>query len=102
MDINNIGSNQIRERAVRESGSESAKPTQSGSDESGTRVEVDLSGDASRLTRLEAEVRDLPEVDESRVEAIRAQIAEGRYHVDPERLAERFISLERELAGTQS
>ncbi|MCR9278804.1 MAG: flagellar biosynthesis anti-sigma factor FlgM [Pseudomonadaceae bacterium] len=102
MDINNIGSNQIRERAIREPGSESAKSSQPDSQASGTRVEVDLSGDASRLTRLEAEVRDLPEVDKSRVEAIRAQIAEGRYHVDPERLAEKFISLERELAGTQS
>ncbi len=102
MDINNIGSNQIRDRAVRESGSEASRPEQSGTGASGTRVEVDLSGDASRLTRLEAEVRDLPEIDESRVEAIRAQIAEGRYHVDPERLAEKFIALERELAGTQS
>lgn len=33
-------------------------------------------------------------VDEARVERIRQAIAEGTYHVDPERLAQRFIDLE--------
>ncbi|MGI9325764.1 MAG: flagellar biosynthesis anti-sigma factor FlgM [Pseudomonadales bacterium] len=33
-------------------------------------------------------------IDEARVERIRQAIAEGTYHVDPERLAQRFIDLE--------
>ena len=58
---------------------------------------VDLSGDAQTLKSLEAKIRTFPEVDNLKVEAIRTAIAEGRYHVDPVRLAERFIALESEL-----
>ena len=99
IDINNIGATQIRERALAENARESSKSAEKASSgEARGRVEVDLSGDAERLSRLEAEVRELPEIDQARVDEIRSQIAEGRYHVDPNRLAEKFIALESELA----
>lgn len=99
IDINNIGATQIRDKALREGARESAKGVeQATSNDNRGRVEVDLSGDAERLSRLEAEVKSLPDIDEARVESIRSQIAEGRYHVDPDRLAEKFIALESELA----
>ncbi len=58
---------------------------------------VDLSANAQTLQSLEAKIHTFPEIDHAKVEAIRNAIAEGRYHVDPVRLAERFIALESEL-----
>ncbi len=59
--------------------------------------QVDLSANAQTLKSLEAKIHTFPEIDHAKVEAIRTAIAEGRYHVDPVRLAERFIALESEL-----
>jgi len=36
-------------------------------------------------------------VDTARVDDIRRAIAEGRYHVDPVRLAQKFLELENDL-----
>jgi negative regulator of flagellin synthesis FlgM len=58
---------------------------------------VALSEGAQLLRSASERLANVPEVDESRVEAIRDAIAAGRYHVDPVRLAERFIELESKL-----
>ena len=58
---------------------------------------VRLSDGARQLRELEQRVSEEDAFDTARVEQIRAAIAEGRYHIDPQRLARRFIELESQL-----
>ena len=59
-------------------------------------------GDASvrgRPAAVQSQVLDLvaegPPIDQAKIEAIRTAIAAGRYPVDPDRIAERMIALDR-------
>jgi negative regulator of flagellin synthesis FlgM len=58
---------------------------------------VTVSRDASKIISIEAKLRDLPEIDEPRVDRIRAAIANGDYHVDPRRVAQKFLELDGQL-----
>lgn len=57
--------------------------------------EVVLSAAAQRI---QAE----PEIDRNKVEAIKAAIAEGRYPLDPRRIAESFMALERMIGNNEA
>jgi len=61
---------------------------------------VELSNTSRTLKALAEAARQGPEIDSARVERIRAEIAEGKYHVDAKRLAERIANLEAELQGS--
>ena len=91
-----IGESQLdRKAGATESGTAARSPKSESSERSSD--QVDLSSDVQSLKSLEAKIHTFPEIDHAKVEAIRTAIAEGRYHVDPVRLAERFIALESEL-----
>jgi negative regulator of flagellin synthesis FlgM len=54
--------------------------------------------DASRqLAAVEQSLRELPAIDEKRVTAVRQRLAGGDYKVDPQRIADRLLGLERDL-----
>lgn len=106
MDVNNLNPNNAPERRLRDADAQQSGATTSDAskaprhDESaGARSadEVRLSEQARQLRSLEGRVNAQDAFDGERVEAIRTAIAEGRYHVDAERLAERFIELESSL-----
>lgn len=61
--------------------------------------QVDLSPAARSLKTLEQAAQASTDIDTAKVEQIRAQIAEGRYHVDADKLAGHMIDLERKLLG---
>ena len=44
--------------------------------------------------------RHVPVVNESRVEAVRRAVDEGRYHVDPQRVADKMMRFEVDLLAT--
>jgi len=97
INFNNIGSNQIRDQNragtpadVGRTGSEStaAQPRED---------RVELSGGAQALRSAASAAADLPAVDSARVDSIRRAISEGRYHVDPVRLAQKFQEFEDDL-----
>ncbi len=69
--------------------------TTSGSDK------VSLTGDASRLQELERELQSRPVVDGQRVDAVRTAIENGTFEVNPERIAEKMMSLEQALTDTR-
>lgn len=115
MDINNLNSNPLLDRRSRELATEEARADRQrqadGSSEVGSerkpadvrgaraqdvdpQDQVTLSTEARALKRLEAQVAGADSFDGDRVEQIRAAIAEGRYHVDAERLADKFLELE--------
>jgi negative regulator of flagellin synthesis FlgM len=64
---------------------------------SGPSDAVTLSADASKIISLEAKLRGLPEIDQPRVDRIRTAIANGDYHVDPRRVAQKFLELDGQL-----
>ncbi|MAT83639.1 MAG: flagellar biosynthesis anti-sigma factor FlgM [Gammaproteobacteria bacterium] len=65
--------------------------------ESGDKVA--LSATAQSLKALASAVEASDGIDAAKVDRIRQQIAEGRYHVDAGKLADRMIDLEQSLLG---
>jgi|SRR5690606_20327493 len=65
-------------------GKASAKPN--------TGDNVSLSSQAQALGRLEQAVQKSGDVDEAKVDAIRQAIAEGRYQIDSDKIAERMLA----------
>lgn len=52
---------------------------------------VVLSAEAQHLTRLQSKISSLPDVNFERVAAIKQAIAEGRFEINPERIAENML-----------
>jgi len=59
--------------------------------------DVHLTGASRQLAAVEQSLRELPAVDELRVSAVRQRMAGGDYKVDPQRIADRLLGLERDL-----
>lgn len=55
---------------------------------------VDASVQSERLKAVQESIDNTPEVDMEKVEAIKQSIAEGRFPIDPQRIAEKFAELE--------
>jgi negative regulator of flagellin synthesis FlgM len=58
---------------------------------SNSKDNVVLSAEAQNLTRLQTKISSLPDVNMDRVAAIRLAIAEGRFEINPERIAENML-----------
>jgi negative regulator of flagellin synthesis FlgM len=58
------------------------------------RVSVSLSSSAQNLAKIEAELKALPEVNQSRVDEIKARIDRGEYKPDSANLAQKMLNLE--------
>jgi negative regulator of flagellin synthesis FlgM len=58
-----------------------------------------LTGEAAGLQAIERRLAGPAGIDLAKVDAIRASIAEGSYRIDPQEIATRLLSLERELGG---
>lgn len=59
---------------------------------------VALTADAQNLQRLEQAIANRPEVDEARVEKIRAQLRDGTYVINPGVIASQLARMEWELS----
>jgi negative regulator of flagellin synthesis FlgM len=58
---------------------------------------VSLTDTATRLESLRQAITDSPDVNQERVDAIKAAIADGTYQVDVEALAQNIVSFERSV-----
>jgi negative regulator of flagellin synthesis FlgM len=77
-----------------------ARDTTSGDRQTETSTSVsniDVSDAARTLAALEDRISTLPVVSESRVDAVRRAMDEGRYHVDPKRVADKMMRFEVDL-----
>lgn len=83
--------------AVSGKGKPAAAPTASGP--AAATDKVSLTDAAARLHELDAMLASAPEIDPTRVEALRQAISEGRYNVDNVHVADKLIDLERNLFG---
>jgi len=60
---------------------------------------VSITSQAHELQSAQVKMAALPEVDQQKVAEIKLAISEGRYKVDPEKLAANIASFEAELGG---
>jgi negative regulator of flagellin synthesis FlgM len=91
---------------VRPAKARSAAPAQtSGTAASGTargapaRDAVQITDTATRLKSIEARLAGVPDVDRSRVEAVRRKLESGDYEVNPGRVAQKLLKLEQDLSS---
>ncbi|WP_255857181.1 flagellar biosynthesis anti-sigma factor FlgM [Bacterioplanoides sp. SCSIO 12839] len=66
-------------------------------DSAGFTDQVKLSASSKSIQQIEAEVRSLPDVDDSTVERIRSQIESGEYKIDYQKLAGKMLDFEERL-----
>lgn len=66
--------------------------------ESTSKDSVVLSPEAQNFSRLQSKVSSMPDVNMDRVAAIKKAITEGRFDIDPERIAENMLKQD-ELLG---
>ncbi len=59
--------------------------------------QVKLSTGIKSIQQVEAEIRNMPEVDDAVVDRIRASIENGEYKIDYEKLAGKMLSFEENL-----
>ncbi|MBT8422799.1 MAG: flagellar biosynthesis anti-sigma factor FlgM, partial [Gammaproteobacteria bacterium] len=59
---------------------------------------VALTDTAVRLKRIEANLAELPEVDQAKVDALREQVDSGDYKVDGQEIARKLVQLEQDLS----
>ncbi len=70
---------------------------QKSADTTNSASNIDVSDTARALAALEDHISGLPVVNESRVEAVRKALDEGRYHVDAQRVADKMLRFEGDL-----
>lgn len=85
-------SQQTRNHAPLSPGTDSLNKASIGSGSGGDTVT--LTSTAKRLSDLQQGIAAQPVVNEDKVAKIREALAEGRYKIDPERIAERLINFE--------
>ena len=79
-----------------ENGKSAPSPTNSGAAGS-TTDSVSLTGEARQLQALETRIASEPVVDTQRVQAVRSAVENGTFTINPERIADKMISLEQAL-----
>lgn len=95
---NTLGSGSATNRSRTGSGSNVQSPTDKPADSAKNSPKsaaadagVVLSSEAKTLNRLEASISDTPDVDMDRVEQIKQAIAEGKFEINAERIAENML-----------
>jgi|SRR5690606_16255838 len=81
-------------------GASAGKASSAGQQSETSRPSVDavsISSQAVDLQALESSVRQLPEVDVTRVASLREQISNGQYTVDSQRVADKILAFEKKL-----
>ncbi|MFT6285470.1 MAG: negative regulator of flagellin synthesis FlgM [Alcanivorax sp.] len=58
---------------------------------------VTITSSAAGMLKLEQSLADIPDVDQARVTAIRASIAEGNYHIEADKIVDKLLGLEEDL-----
>lgn len=106
VDFNGIGPGQVnthRTTADKSGSTQSAQqqaPEQAKSQTQGARGEnVNLSNQAKNLKQLEQKLGDYPEMDDNRIEQIRAALADGSYKIDAEKLAQKMLEMDESIFG---
>ncbi len=106
VDFNGIGSGQVNnQRPSADKASGSQAPKQAGAEQARSQTtnargeNVNLSSQAKNLKQLEQKLGDYPEMDDARIEEIRAALENGSYKVDAEKLAQKMLDMDESIFG---
>ena len=88
------GSSRALERVSRAAPATSATSAAGGT----TSESVSITDTARRLAALQETIAGMPDVDAARVTELRQAVERGQYHANPEKIADRLMQLERDLA----
>ncbi|MEX0603201.1 MAG: flagellar biosynthesis anti-sigma factor FlgM [Marinobacter sp.] len=104
VDFNGIGPGQVNTQKTSTSKSEASqtKPQLSpeGAKAQAPRGEnVSLSDQAKNLKQLEQRLDSYPEMDDQRIEEIKAALADGSYKIDAEKLAQKMLDMDNSIFG---
>src|SRR6188768_4049861 len=66
----------------------------------GSASNIDVSDTARTRAALESHIGTLPVVNDSRLDAVRRAVDDGRYHVAPPRVADKMLRFEADLLAT--
>ncbi len=99
IEITNITAGKLRQQAqqAERAQEQTARDARNERAESGS-DRVNISADAKAIERLEARVAESDSFDQRRVDEITRAISEGRYPIDQERIAQKFLELEDQLS----
>ncbi len=97
IDINGLNSSRA-DGPKKQSGAKAADPAKNSSEnaasvDSSSKDSVSFSESAQNLARIEAELKSLPEVNQARVDEIKAKIERGEYTPDSDNLAQKMLEL---------
>lgn len=87
----NSGSSRTTSVTPKDTGAPSKAASQPSS---ASRDSVNLSAEAQSMNRLEENLAKLPDVDSERVASLKNAIAEGRFEIDAERIAQNMLNQE--------
>ena len=59
---------------------------------------VTLTNSVDQMAKLEELLAQVPEVDSARVDEIKASIADGSYQVDPEKIVDKLLQIEKDFS----
>jgi len=91
--FNNAGPRDLASNKSTASGSQGSQ-TATANTQTASEDSVALSSRGQSLNRLEENLANTPDVDSARVDSIKQAIAEGRFEVDAERIAENILNQE--------
>ena len=98
IDMNGINSNRADGPKRQQGGKSVDSPDNSAqarspSNDASSKDSVSFSSSAQNLSRIEAEIKALPDVNQSRVDEVRARIESGEYTPDSDNLARKMLDL---------
>jgi negative regulator of flagellin synthesis FlgM len=107
VDFNGIGPGQVNnQRPSADKASGSQAPNQAGTEQAKSQApnsargeNVNLSSQAKNLKQLEQKLADFPEMDDERIEQIRAALEDGSYKVDAQKLAQKMLEMDESIFG---
>lgn len=97
--VRSINSGAVSETPARGSRAQSPAASDGGAKVAGPRVELSSLG--SQLSSIEASLANVPVVDSQRVDEIKQAITEGRFKVNPDKIADRLLETVQELIRAQ-
>tara|TARA_B100001250_G_scaffold413237_1_gene446723 strand:+ start:480 stop:815 length:336 start_codon:yes stop_codon:yes gene_type:complete len=93
LDANSRGRNEAVNKPAPE-----GKPNETKARESATFTDqVKLSASSKSIQQIEAEVKEMPDIDDATVERIRSSIEKGEYKIDYQKLAGKMLDFEENL-----
>lgn len=72
--------------------------TSAASTSDATTSDTQITDSARTLAALDQQVKDLPAIDQARVDSVSSRLADGSYEINAERIADKLLKAERDLS----